>query len=151
MGGITYDTTVEMDIVVDTNVFYAGLRSRRGASHRLLREIGLSHAFRVHLSVPLVLEYEEISKRNSRALGLTHQDIDDILDYLCAVAGLHHIFYLWRPCLPDPEDDMLLELAVEARCKRIVTFNRKDFRGIERFGIKAVSPQEFLNEIGVIP
>ena len=141
----------ERQIVVDTNVFYSGLRSRRGASHRLLREIGRNHLFRIHLSVPLVLEYEEIAKRHSKVLGLTYQDIDDILDYLCSVAGQHDIFYLWRPFLPDPEDDMLIELAVEAGCRRIVTFNQRDFRGVEQFGLRAVTPQEFLTEIGVIP
>ena len=135
---------------MDTNVFYAALRSRRGASHRLLQEIGRNEAFRIHVSVPLVLEYEEIAKRHSRALALTHTDIDDILDYLCSVAGLHSIFYLWRPYLPDPEDDMLLELAVEAGCQRIVTYNQRDFRGSEQFGVRAVTPQEFLREVGVI-
>ena len=141
----------ERQIVVDTNVFYAGLRSRRGASHRLLREIGRHTSFRIHLSVPLVLEYEEVAKRHARTLGLTHRDIDDVLDFLCSVAGLHDIFYLWRPFLPDPEDDMLLELAVEAGCQQIVTFNQRDFRGIEQFALRAVTPQEFLQEIGVIP
>ena len=139
-----------LQIVIDTNVFYAALRSRRGASHQLLQEIGRNDAFRIHLSVPLVLEYEEIAKRHSRTLGLTHTDIDDILDYLCSVAGLHTIFYLWRPYLPDPDDDMLLELAVEAGCRRIVTFNKRDFRGSEQFGVRAVTPQEFLREIGVV-
>lgn len=151
--GIIYNTSVcALQIVVDTNVLYAGLRSQLGASHRLLREIGRSPSFRIHVSVPLVLEYEEIAKQHSRELGLTHHDIDDILDYLCSVADLHDIFYLWRPYLSDPDDDMLLELAVEAGCNRIVTFNRRDFRGIERFGLRAVTPHEFLlMEIGVVP
>jgi putative PIN family toxin of toxin-antitoxin system len=140
-----------LDIVLDTNVFYAGLLSRRGASHRLLREIGRNKMFRIHLSVPLVLEYEEIAKRHSRALGLTHAGIDDILDYLCNVAGLHTIFYVWRPCLSDPDDDTQLELAVESGCRRIVTFNQRDFRGRGQFGVKAVTPQELLYVIGVLP
>ena len=105
----------------------------------------------MHLSVPLVLEYEEVAKRHARALGLTHQDVDDILDYFCSVAGLHTIFYLWRPFLPDPDDDMLLELAVEAGCNRLVTYNLRDFPGTEQFGVQAVTPQNFLKEIGVLP
>jgi putative PIN family toxin of toxin-antitoxin system len=141
----------QLEVVIDTNVFYAGLRSQMGASHRLLREIGRNDAFRIHLSVPLVLEYEEVAKRHARELGLTYADIDDILDYLCSVAGLHDVFYLWRPFLADSEDDMLLELAVEAGCNRIVTFNLKDFAGIEQFGLKAIRPGEFLKEIGARP
>ena len=140
-----------LQIVIDTNAFYAGSRSRRGTSHLLLQAIGVNQAFQLHLSVPLVLEYEEIAKRNARTLGLSHADIDDILDYLCSVSGLHDIFYLWRPFLSDPDDDMLLELAVEARANRIVTFNQRDFHGVEQFGVRAVTPQEFLAEIGVLP
>ncbi len=138
-------------IVIDTNVFYSALRSQLGGSHRLLREVGRNEAFRIHLSVPLVLEYEEVAKRNSRGLGLTYQDIDDVLDYLCSQAQLHNVHYLWRPLLPDREDDMLLELAVEANCSQIVTFNLRDFEGVEKFGITAKTPTQFLAEIGVIP
>jgi predicted nucleic acid-binding protein len=141
----------QFEIVIDTNVLYAGLRSQRGASHLLLREIGRSPAFQIHLSVPLVLEYEEIARRHARTLGLTYQDIDDILDYLCSVANLHSIFYLWRPFLSDPEDDMLLELAVEAGCSRLITHNLKDFVGIDRFGVEPLRPADFLKEIGVKP
>lgn len=91
-----------------------------------------------------------LAKRHARALGLTHQDVDDILDYLCSVAGLRAIFYLWQPFLPDPDDDMLLELAVEAGCNRLVTYNLKDFYGAEQFGVQAITPQNFLKEIGVL-
>jgi len=139
----------QLHAVIDTNVLYAGLRSQLGASHRLLREVGSNKAFQIHLSVPLVLEYEEVARRNARVLGLSYQDIDDILDYLCSVAGLHDVFYLWRPFLPDHNDDMLLELAVESHCNRIITFNVKDSANIEQFGVEAISPSNFLKEIGV--
>jgi predicted nucleic acid-binding protein len=52
------------------------------------------------------------------------------------------------PCLADPGDDMVLELAVAAGGAAAVTFNRADFRGAERFGVRVLSPQEFLAEIG---
>ena len=140
-----------LDIVVDTNVLYSGLYSSHGASFLLLEQIGINRRIQIHLSVPLVLEYEEVLKRNARVLGLKYQEIDDVIDYLCSVAQLHKIFFLWRPVLKDPDDDMLLELAVEARCDRIDTHNTKDFGGIERFGPSAVTPRHFLKEIGVIP
>jgi putative PIN family toxin of toxin-antitoxin system len=138
------------DIVMDTNVLYSALYSSEGASFILLAQIGRHPEFQIHLSVPLVLEYEEVIKRDARVLGLTYQDIDNIIDYLCSVAQLHNVFYLWRPVLADPDDDMVLELAVEAGCQRIVTHNTKHFGGVERFGLSAVTPQHFLHEIGVI-
>lgn len=140
-----------LETVIDTNVFISGLRSTQGTSHLLLREIGRNPYLRIHLSVPLVLEYEDVAKRQSWQLGLTFQDIDDIIDYLCSVAARHQVHYLWRPLLVDQKDDMLLELAVEAQCQYIVTFNITDFQGIEKFGIQALTPQQILNELGIIP
>lgn len=101
--------------------------------------------------MPLLLEYEDAAKRISREVGLTHGDIDDILDYVCRVAHPHQIYFLWRPFLKDPGDDLVLELAVEGACDFIVTHNVRDFVGAERFGIRVVTPKEFLREIGAIP
>jgi predicted nucleic acid-binding protein len=52
--------------------------------------------------------------------------------------------------LTDPTDEMLLELAVKARCQYIVTYNTRNFRGIEQFGIAVVTPKGFLETIGVL-
>ncbi|MCC6123805.1 MAG: putative toxin-antitoxin system toxin component, PIN family [Pirellulales bacterium] len=134
-------------IVIDTNVLVSALRSRRGASHKLLGLIE-NGIFQINLSVPLVLEYEDAAKRMLGEIALTEQNIDDIIDYLCQIANLRKIYYLWRPYLKDPNDDMVLELAVAARCDVIVTFNQRDFRNIRRFGIRAITPREFLIEIG---
>jgi putative PIN family toxin of toxin-antitoxin system len=136
-------------IVIDTNVWIAALRSKRGASHRLLLLIN-SGDFEANISVPLVLEYEDAAKRLVGEIPLTARDIDDILDYICQVANHRQIYYLWRPFLSDPDDDMVLELAVTAECDFIVTFNVSDFQGVEQFGIGAVTPHEFLRKIGAL-
>ena len=83
-------------------------------------------------------------------LSLTHEDIDAILSFLCLTANRREIFYLWRPILPDPEDDFILELAVESSADFIITFNVKDFTGIEKFGLEAITPGEFLRHLGEI-
>ena len=134
-------------IVIDTNVFVSALRSRQGASHRLLLLIGRG-AFEVDISVPLIVEYEDAAKRMAREVGLAHADIDDILDYICAVAHRRRIHFLWRPFLKDPQDDQVLELAVESESDGIVTHNVRDFVGVEQFGVRVVTPQEFLRQIG---
>jgi putative PIN family toxin of toxin-antitoxin system len=138
-------------VVVDTNVVVSALRSRLGASHRLLSLVGISDRFQINLSVPLVLEYEDVLKRQADVLGLAHQEIDDILDYLCSVANRRRIFFLWRTFLSDPRDELVLELAVEAGCDRIVTYNQRHFLGVETFGLQAVTPPEFLRLIEVLP
>ncbi len=81
-------------------------------------------------------------------MPLTEKAIDDILDYVCAVANHRQVFYLWRPFLKDPKDEMVLELAVTANCDFIVTYNKNDFEGAERFGLEVITPKEFLERIG---
>jgi putative PIN family toxin of toxin-antitoxin system len=138
-------------IVLDTNVLVAALRSQTGASHRLLRLLGTGK-FEITLSVPLAIEYEEACKRGlGKKSGLRAADIDDILDYIYSVAQRHRVYYLWRPFLPDPKDDMVLELAVAAGCEIIVTYNKVDFVGVEQFGIRTLTALEFLREIGDLP
>ena len=107
-----------------------------------------SGLFEVNLSVPLIIEYEAVSKRMLNQTKLTGQELTDILDYLCAVANKRQIFFLWRPFLPDPGDDMVLELAVSAGCQYIVTFNQEHFVGCEQFGIQVVTPREFFEQMG---
>jgi putative PIN family toxin of toxin-antitoxin system len=136
-------------IVIDTCVLISALRSRNGASFKLLSLID-SNKFTFFLSVPLVLEYESVAKRTSRNLRLTHTDIEDIIDYLCAVGEHRKVHYLWRPNLKDPSDDFVLELAVESECNYIVTHNIKNFKDINKFNLKAITPQELLRNIGEI-
>jgi putative PIN family toxin of toxin-antitoxin system len=130
-------------VVIDTSVLIAGLRSALGASYQILQRLGRDE-FVVSISVPLVLEYESVAKRQARELGLTFDDIDDVLDYVCSIAEPREIFYLWRPFLSDPRDDLVLELAVEADADFIVTHNLRDFAGVEQFGVEALSPGAFL-------
>jgi putative PIN family toxin of toxin-antitoxin system len=146
MGGIIHDTVPR--VVVDTNVIVAGLRSRRGAAFRLLSNIGQG-AFEIALSVPLVLEYEDALLR-AELTKLGRDPVDDLLDYFCKVAHLQQIFYLWRPFLPDPKDDMVLELAVAARCEAIVTYNVRDFAEAQKFGVSVLEPAPFLSRVGVL-
>jgi putative PIN family toxin of toxin-antitoxin system len=136
-------------IIVDTSVLVAGLRSRRGAAFRLLTEVGKT-SFEIALSVPLVLEYEDVLLRHAEKMGLAADDIDALLDYFCRVAHLQRIFFLWRPLLPDPKDDLVLEVAVAAECEAIVTYNVRHFAGAERFGIQVLEPGPFLRGIGVL-
>ncbi|MDT7857027.1 putative toxin-antitoxin system toxin component, PIN family [Rubrivirga sp. S365] len=134
-------------VVLDTNVLVSGLRSRRGASFRLLDLVG-DGAFDLHLSVPLVLEYEEVLMREVAGRFVPASAVEAILDFHCAVAHHHRVYFLWRPTLRDPSDDMVLELAVTAGADVVVTHNLRDFAGVDRFGLRAVPPGAFLAEIG---
>ena len=136
-------------IVIDTNVVIAALRSKRGASARLL-SLADTGRFEINDSVPLILEYEEVLQRQRVTLGLSSRDVTSFIDSLCAVARHHEIYFHWRPFLRDADDEMILELAVSAQCDYIVTHNLADFSGVEKFGIVAVTPGTFLQMISEV-
>jgi len=134
-------------IVLDTNIIYSAVRSKRGMAYRLLSMID-EGKYKIQISVPLILEYEDVLKRNLAHIALIDSDIDDFVDYLCKIGEKRKIYYLWRPVLKDVKDDFILELAVESECDFIVTYNIKDFKGAEKFGIEAITPKDFLRTLG---
>jgi putative PIN family toxin of toxin-antitoxin system len=133
-------------IIIDTNVLVAALRSREGASFKLLSLID-AERFEIALTVPLLFEYEDVLKREH--LGISIENAEAVLDYLCSLASKHNVYFMWRPHLRDPKDDLILEAAVTSDASHIVTFNTKDFQNISPFGIQALWPAAFLTEIGV--
>jgi len=148
--GIIYNTAMSKhQIVADTNVFVTALRSQFGASYKLFSLID-EDIYQLNLSVPLALEYEAVAKRMIGEIALNEKEVDDILDFVISNSNHCQIYYLWRPQLKDPGDDMVLELAVTANCNYIITYNVNDFKGIENFGIKAITPKEFLKMVGQI-
>lgn len=137
-------------VVLDTNVVVAALRSRRGAAYRLLSFVGTG-AFEHSLSVGLLFEYEAALKRPGVGIRLPCRRVDEVLDYLAARARRHQIHYLWRPVLRDPSDDLVLEVAVAGGCRAIVTYNVRDFAGSEQFGVRVLTPAQFLAELETQP
>jgi len=133
-------------IILDTNVLYAGLYSSRGGSFKILQAIEQGK-LKMVLSTTLLFEYEDILKRHQLDLGLSNEEIEKVLDYFCMKSEHQKIYFLWRPYLPDPKDDHLLELAIASGTKLIVTHNTKDFKGVEEFGIRSITPQAILEEI----
>ena len=132
-----------MRVVIDTNVVLSSLLSRRGASFRLVQRLG-SPQFQPVISPPLCLEYEDVFRRPGLLTGYAPQDIGDFLDYFLAQCIECRIHFLWRPHLPDPKDDSVLELALAGGAPFIITHNIRHFRSADSLGIRAVTPDQFL-------
>ena len=145
--GIEYDTKMKLRVVLDTNVLVTAIRSRNGASFQVLSSL-VADRFDIVVSTPLILEYEAALLRHSPATAFSPEDVGTLVDSICSIAQHQEIFYLWRPILRDPRDDMVLEVAVAAACDAIVTFNRRDFRGADRFGLAVLAPAELLQQLG---
>ena len=136
-------------VVIDTNVLLCSLRSRRGASFRLIQHLG-SPRFQPIISPPLCLEYEDVLCRPGLLSGYSRQDIGDFLDYFLSQCLERQIHFLWRPHLSDPGDDLVLELALAGEASFIVTHNLRDFRRTVEFGIQAVTPDQFLGILSAL-
>ena len=125
----------------------AAARSRQAPSFALVSSIPAPE-FQVCLSVGLFAEWQAVLTRpENLPPGRTPEDAQGFLRYLASQSHLQEIHFLWRPFLPDADDDMLLELAFAAGCRHIITHNVKDFSGSMRLGVSALSPGEFLNLI----
>lgn len=131
---------------MDTNVLLSALWSQRGAAFQLLMALRQGVWIPV-LSNHLLTEYEEVCKRHADDLGLSLQDIDDVLDAICAVAEAHNLLPGWVPSLNDPDDEPILQLAVEASVPNIVTQNIRHLKPALSFGIDILTPAEFLTRL----
>lgn len=139
-----------MRVILDTNVLVAALRSDMGASYAIVSQLP-SERFQMALTVPLYLQYQDVLTRPEHMTGAsTPDDILNFLRYLCSIAHQQRVFFLWRPWLKDPQDDMVLEAAVASQSRYIITHNLRDFTGSgieEHFGIMPMCPREFLHRL----
>jgi putative PIN family toxin of toxin-antitoxin system len=129
--------------VLDTDVLVAAFRSDAGASRQVL-EAARAHRFELLLSVPLMLEYESVLTRPEH-LAACGASREDVLDELALVGKRVELMIRTRPMLPDPNDEMVLETAINGRADAIVTFNERDFRPVvARFRCSVVRPGEIV-------
>ncbi len=96
------------------------------------------------VSVPLMLEYEEVLLRDGMLPHLTAPEIHLFLDYLASHAEAQPVYFLWRPLLADTDDDMIAEVALASQVDYIITNNVRDFAAAQPLGVRASTPGEFL-------
>ena len=137
-----------MRVVLDTDIVVAAIRSRKGASRQLLAW-AIEGKVEALTSVALALEYEAIAllPKHLDAGGLTRTEVSMLLDALVAASDPVIVCYKYRPQLRDPNDEMVLETAINGLADAIITFNLADYRSFGRilpqdFGIVVLQPSE---------
>jgi predicted nucleic acid-binding protein len=129
--------------VIDINVLVAALRSSSGASDQILLAADAGR-FEFALSVPLLAEYDDATRRSNSGIDLPPAAVDAIIGRPAAICHRQQIDFLWRPLLQDPIDDMVLEVAIASGSSHIITFNQRDLEPATQFGIIVVTPSQFL-------
>ena len=136
-------------VVLDTSVVVAGLRTRLGAGNAVLRLVA-SRRLVALATPPLFLEYEDVLKRPEHRLvhGLAPETVDEFLAELAALIEPVEVHFQWRPQSWDPNDEMVLEAAINGRADALVTYNVADFAvAAERFRISVLHPAELLRKV----
>jgi putative PIN family toxin of toxin-antitoxin system len=136
-------------IVLDTSVVVAGLRTRLGAGNAVLRLVA-ERRLVLLATPPLFLEYEDVLKRPEHRLahGLSPEAIDGFLAELAALVEPVEVHFQWRPQSRDPNDEMVLEAAINGQADALVTYNVADFAAAaERFRIAVLRPAELLKKV----
>lgn len=136
-------------IVLDTSVVVAGLRTRLGAGNAILRLVAQRRLVAL-ATPPLFLEYEDVLKRPEHQLvhGLRPEAIDEFLAELAALVEPVGVHFQWRPQSRDPNDEMVLEAAINGQADALVTYNVADFVGpAERFRISVLRPADLLKKV----
>ena len=135
--------------MLDTAVVVAALRSPKGASAAILRAARRGQV-RLFASVPQALEYEAVASQGEHRLasGLSESNLELFLTTVVAMAEPAETHFLWRPQLPDPGDEMVLEVAINGHADALVTFNVRDFGDVPgRFGVEVLLPREVMRRI----
>ena len=136
-------------LVLDTDVLVAALRSPAGASAEILRRVQASQVLML-ASVALFTEYEAVLTRPEQLRATKHSaaDMRRLLDELAERVLRVHGWFLWRPQVRDPADEMVLEAAVNGQADALISFNRRDFGDAPaRFGVVLATPGQFLRSI----
>lgn len=136
-------------IVLDTDVIIAAMRSPRGASSAILRAVDEGQ-MRILVSVPVALEYEAkcTEPEHFQAAGISHGDALNFVDAVLFLAEPISQRFVWRPQLRDPDDEMILECAINGNADAIVTFNLRDFGNApSQFGIEVLQPGQVIRRL----
>ncbi len=137
-----------MRLVLDTSVLIAGFRSPSGASRKILRLLA-QRRFQLVASSALYLEYEAVLARPEQITvhGVSPQNISRFLVDTAYFTDQVRVYFNYRPQLHDPNDEMVLEAAINGHADAIVTHNLTDFLpAANRFGIEVLTPGSIIKE-----
>jgi uncharacterized protein len=131
-----------MMIVLDTNVVVSGILRPYGKPAALLRLVSAGK-IQVAYDLRILSEYRDVLQRSK--FDFSKEDVDAFLTQIEKEGLLVSATPLTLQ-LPDPDDQVFLEVAVSARASALVTGNKHHYTCKEYQGVKIFSPAEFLEK-----
>ncbi len=134
---------------MDTDTIVAAMRSNQGAAFALIQAAREKKVV-FTASVPLCIEYESVCHRPEHRLAaeLSVAEVGIFLDTIMELIEPTEIFFLWRPQLRDPGDELVLEAAISSQTSAIVTFNVRDYLpAAQLFNLEILTPAEAFRRI----
>jgi putative PIN family toxin of toxin-antitoxin system len=128
-------------VVLDTNVLVSALLNPRGAPAQVLRLV-LAGEMRLCVDERILQEYHAVLTRPRFAFPLS--DVNDLLAFLHEESELFTAVPA-KTISPDPYDQVFVDVALTSGVSHLVTGNPRHFRGLEKLGVRVVSPKQFLD------
>ncbi|ETR66459.1 MAG: nucleotide binding protein, PINc [Candidatus Magnetoglobus multicellularis str. Araruama] len=127
--------------VIDTNVVFEGL-TKKNSAPGILIDSWLAGLFDVYISNALAYEYSDVLSR--KLSSRRWNTLKPVLGTLLSKCNFTKIYYSWRPNSQDPNDDHVIDCAMNSSAT-LITFNRKDFKNAINFlDLQVMSPVEAL-------
>lgn len=120
-----------MVVLIDTNVF-VGACMGVGASAEVVR-LCLEGPLQPVMGSALMFEYEDVLGREAlfAECRLNQDERETLFDVFLSRCRWVKTYYAWRPNLRDEGDNHVVELAVASGAAGVVTWNARDFAGME--------------------
>ncbi len=135
-----------MRVVFDTSSLITALRSGKGAAAEVLRLILLEKVV-ILMDHKIASEYRDVALRPEH-LAVARRSSESVLALIENLEGLAEpvqIHSKIRPLSSDPNDDMVLDVAMNGHADAVVTQNAKHFTTVaRRYGIAVLSPVDLL-------
>jgi putative PIN family toxin of toxin-antitoxin system len=136
-------------IVLDTACLVTAVRSSAGAAGAVVQMVFREEVVLL-MDLKIGLEYRDVALRPEHlmASALSEREVLELIEALEAFAEPVEVISKTRPLSPDPNDDMVLDLAMNGRAEAVVTYNTKHFMAVgEQVGISILTPAQFLEEM----
>ncbi len=135
-----------MKVTVDTNFLISATQWNYSVAHKLLKKFILSETavFKIFTTQGILDETMEVLERD---FGYTKNEAKNIIEKILLFASLIETSQKVEIIVDDPDDNKVIECAIESSSDYIVTYDNHLLKLKEYKGIKIIKPEEILRII----